>query len=80
MFTAPRLAIDGDTTAARLGRAVLLLAAVQMLGGLVNLLLLAPVWMQMVHLLIADFLWIAFVLLGAQVLARPEPAAVQLTV
>jgi hypothetical protein len=27
----------------------------------------------MVHLLVADALWIAFVLLGARVLARPEP-------
>jgi cytochrome c oxidase assembly protein subunit 15 len=76
MFAAPRLA-DGDTTGSRLGRAVLLLAAVQMLGGLVNVLLLAPVWMQMVHLLLADLLWIVFVLLGAQVLARPEPLAAQ---
>jgi hypothetical protein len=31
-------------------------------------LLLAPVWMQMAHLLLADVVWIAFVLLGAQVL------------
>jgi len=31
-------------------------------------LLLAPVWMQIVHLLVADLLWIAFVLLGAQVM------------
>ena len=77
MFAAPRLADDGDATGSRLGRAVLLLAAVQMLGGLVNVLLLAPVWMQMVHLLIADALWIAFVLLGAQVLSGPEPAVAQ---
>jgi heme A synthase len=47
---------------------VLLLAGVQLLGGLLNLLLLAPVWMQIVHLLFADLLWIAFVLLGARVL------------
>jgi len=46
---------------------------VQLLGGLLNLLLLAPVWMQIVHLLVADLLWIAFVLLGARTLAG-EPA------
>jgi hypothetical protein len=28
-----------------------------------NLLLLAPVWMQIVHLLLADLLWIALVVL-----------------
>jgi len=73
MFAAPRLADERDGLALRFGRAVLVLAAVQMLGGIVNVLLLAPVWMQMVHLLVADALWIAFVLLGARVLARPEP-------
>jgi len=35
--------------------------------------LLAPVWMQMVHLLLADLVWIAFVLLSARCL-RVEPA------
>ena len=74
MFVSPRLAAERDDLGARCGRAVLVLAAVQMLGGLVNVLLLAPVWMQMVHLLVADLLWIAFILLGARVLARPEPA------
>jgi hypothetical protein len=35
----------------------------------VNLLLLAPVWMQLVHLLLADLLWITLVLLCAATLA-----------
>ena len=75
MIAAPRLAAPGDPTAQRLGRATLLLAAAQLLGGLVNVLLLAPVWMQIVHLLVADLLWIAFVLLGAQALrAAPRRA------
>lgn len=38
---------------------------VQLLAGLVNLLLLAPVWMQLVHLLLADLVWITLVLLAA---------------
>ncbi len=37
----------------------------QLLAGVANLLLLAPVWMQMVHLLLADMLWISLVLLCA---------------
>jgi heme A synthase len=37
----------------------------QLLAGLVNLVLLAPVWMQIVHLLLADLVWIALVLLAA---------------
>jgi heme A synthase len=53
----------------------------QILAGTVNVLLLAPVWLQIVHLLLADLLWIAFVLLGASALAYldlpplPSPAA-----
>ena len=73
MFGASRLAAADDDLGQRLGRATLLLAGVQLLGGLLNLLLLAPVWMQIVHLLVADLLWIAFVLLGARALAG-EPA------
>lgn len=45
--------------------AVIALVVVQLIAGLVNLLLLAPIWMQLVHLLLADLLWIAFVLLAA---------------
>ena len=73
MFGAPRLAAIDDDLGQRLGRATLMLAGLQLIGGVVNLLLLAPVWMQIVHLLVADLLWIAFVLLGARTLAG-EPA------
>jgi len=41
------------------------LVGTQITAGALNLLLLAPVWLQMVHLLLADLLWIAFVLLSA---------------
>ncbi len=53
---------DSRRLVKRLGWLVLILGTVQLLGGFVNLVLLAPVWMQIVHLFIADFLWIAFVL------------------
>jgi cytochrome c oxidase assembly protein subunit 15 len=33
------------------------------------------VWMQMVHLLMADLLWIALVLLAASALATPRVSA-----
>ncbi len=52
------------------------LAAVQLGAGVLNVVLLAPVWMQIVHLALADAVWIAAVLLGASLLsagaARPE--------
>jgi heme A synthase len=42
---------------------VALLVFVQLAVGVLNMVLLAPVWMQIVHLLIADLLWIALVVL-----------------
>ena len=50
----------------RLSYAVLVLAAGQLACGAVNLLLLAPVDLQLVHLLLADLLWIALVLVSAE--------------
>jgi heme A synthase len=44
---------------------VVVMVWIQLLAGLVNFLLQEPVWMQMVHLLIADLLWISLVLLCA---------------
>jgi heme A synthase len=56
-------------------QAVLALYLVQLAAGMVNLILLAPVWMQLLHLLLADFVWMALVVLAASVLAvAPDPA------
>jgi heme A synthase len=49
-------------------RIVAAIAFSQVALGFLNVILLAPVWMQMVHLLVADALWIAFVLAGARAL------------
>lgn len=80
MFGASRIAAGRGLVAARFGRAVSVLAAVQLALGALNVILLAPVWMQLMHLLVADLLWIAFVLLGATALAvdraAPDPAGV----
>jgi heme A synthase len=55
-------------------RAWLLLGLVgaQLCAGVTNLLLRAPVWMQMLHLLLADALWISLVLLCAGILKSDE--------
>lgn len=45
---------------------------VQLLLGGLNVVLKAPVWLQLVHLLVADIIWILFVLLAAQALAVSE--------
>ena len=52
----------------RIQRLALTLGALflaQLVAGMINLGLLAPVWMQLVHLLLADMVWIALVLLAA---------------
>jgi cytochrome c oxidase assembly protein subunit 15 len=54
--------------AGRLAGAVLGLLAFQFVLGLADVLLLAPVWMQILHLLGADLYWIALVTLAAVVI------------
>lgn len=62
-----------DAPARRLGGLLEILYLGQVLMGVVNVYLLAPVWMQLLHLLLADVLWIFFVLFAATVLAVPAP-------
>ncbi len=47
----------------KLSRGLTVLFVVQFAAGLLNVSLLAPVWMQLVHLLLADLTWIVLVLL-----------------
>ena len=58
-----------------LGRALLGLVGLQIVLGFVNLALLAPVWMQLIHLLVADILWLTLILLCAKSL-ESEPIQV----
>jgi heme A synthase len=64
---------ESDATVNKLSRALAILIVVQLAAGFVNVLLLAPVWMQVVHLLLADLVWISLVLLSASVAAVPVP-------
>ena len=52
--------------ASRLALAVLMLTVTQLLAGAVNVALLAPIAMQIAHLLLADALWIALVFLALE--------------
>jgi cytochrome c oxidase assembly protein subunit 15 len=71
-FTAGRvLQSTADRGARRAAWAVSALSLLQLGAGLLNLALLAPVFMQVVHLLLADLLWIAFVLLAVRALSLP---------
>ncbi|HEV8632089.1 MAG TPA: COX15/CtaA family protein [Thermoanaerobaculia bacterium] len=62
--------------ARRLGSAMSLLALAQVALGAVNLGLLAPVGLQLLHLLLADAVWVALVLFAAAVLADARPVTV----
>jgi cytochrome c oxidase assembly protein subunit 15 len=55
----------------RLATGVVALLAAQYLLGFADLALLAPTWMQIVHLLGADVLWLALVVLTARVCVVP---------
>ncbi len=59
---------------ARLARALALLIVAQWLAGIVNIALLAPIWLQLGHLLLADTIWITLVLFAAVALADPGVA------
>jgi cytochrome c oxidase assembly protein subunit 15 len=59
----------------RMGRWVLALIATQFVLGGLDVLLLAPIWMQMLHLLTADLYWIALVALSSAVLTTKRESA-----
>jgi len=60
---------------ARLVMALMLLYVVQLLAGAVNVVLKAPVWMQLLHLLLSDVLWVVLVLLSAAALSAEQAPA-----
>ena len=64
---------ETNPTVLKLSRLLAIFIVVQLAAGFVNVLLLAPVWMQLVHLLLADLVWISLVLLSASVAAVPVP-------
>lgn len=63
----PRTAVEG-----RLGRFVIGIVLLELIAGAVNVLLLVPLWLQLVHLALADALWISVVLWSAARLAQRE--------
>lgn len=56
----------------RLGLSLMGITVLQLCLGAVNLLLLAPVPIQLMHLLLADLLWITFVLFSTELLTTPQ--------
>lgn len=56
----------------RYGRALTGLVWAQLAAGTLNVALHAPIWLQLVHLLLADLLWMALILFGAGLLTAAE--------
>lgn len=60
-------------------RSLPVLVALMLLTGVVNVALGVPVWMQLVHLALADALWVAYVLASAGALQVSEATASRLS-
>jgi heme a synthase len=61
----------GQTRLSRSAIALIILLFVQVGIGMLNVLLLAPVWVQIAHLFVADVLWILLVLASADLVLEP---------
>lgn len=65
-----RLLVREEASSVAAYTALTILVIVQLVAGAVNIFLLAPVWLQLVHLLLADLVWIAAVVLSASALQQ----------
>jgi len=61
--------------AGRAAKFVVAIVALEFLLGFVNVVLLTPVWLSLIHLALADGLWMAWVWLGAERLQEPAAQA-----
>ena len=52
----------------------------QLALGIVNVALLAPIWIQIFHLLVTNLIWLTFVLLASEVLGRFSPRLIHQSV
>ena len=59
------LLVKGLAAKSRIGQVMLALVGLQVILGVADVLLLAPIWMQVLHLLGADLYWVALVVLAA---------------
>ncbi len=65
---------DPDAVTRRLAATVLSMLCMQLALGALNVFLLAPVWLQLTHLLFSTLIWIALVILGASRFSSPDTA------
>ncbi|MBI5304905.1 MAG: COX15/CtaA family protein [Chloroflexi bacterium] len=61
-----------DADARRFSTTLVVLFAIELGAGVLNIYLLVPIWMQLLHLLLADLVWIVLILLTAATLRSAE--------
>jgi heme A synthase len=62
--------MTADRTTALISRILVIFILLQVGAGFLNVYLLAPIWMQLVHLFLSDGVWISLVLLTASALSE----------
>ena len=67
-----------DDWVQRFGKFLIIAVILQFGAGLLNVFLLAPIWMQLVHLLLADTIWIVCILFLANVFADNDLLSVSI--
>ncbi|MCS7079983.1 MAG: COX15/CtaA family protein [Chloracidobacterium sp.] len=82
VIVAVAVKLRSSVTTTRAANAVVAIVSAQFALGVINVWLLAPIWMQLVHLFFADALWVALVWLAATALAdatEPVPLSAEPT-
>ncbi|MEN8239904.1 MAG: COX15/CtaA family protein [Actinomycetota bacterium] len=73
-WIATSLSRFGDVRSRRLSTAVIVSIFSQFFIGIANIFLLTPLSIQVIHLMVADLLWIAYVFLWVSLLGEREPS------
>jgi len=66
---------DAKGGAGRAARIVVAVVAIEFVLGASNVVLLTPLWLTLIHLALADVLWIAWVWMGAELFQEPGSSA-----
>jgi heme A synthase len=72
VWVAIRSIRNGSSSSHPAATRVLTITLLQVFAGAFNIALLAPIWMQLIHLLMADVLWIAILLLVLETARAPK--------
>ncbi|MCI0661039.1 MAG: COX15/CtaA family protein [Acidobacteria bacterium] len=73
LIVLPRLtrAWQRNALTGKIAKSLIALILLQLVAGILNLILHAPIWLQLVHLLLSDLIWISLVLFILTTLAQP---------